>query len=423
MKKVTSLICILAVFSFIALYDKPWKSFDDATSSVQIQTPVQAHIQKSVPIQKNIVSSPSDSEPSTEKPPWISLEMSRLSGVTPSAHIRTPTQTPIARAQTPARQDRAQTVQTQVPIQKSISTQMDMSASPSNFESLVERVSPISLETLSLEKANEFYIPGTKTVELKIPSNPNQNILLSEPDSGQKIGIGIDAKGNGELNGNMVVYSSDKYSVGVEAFEGGVRQTFIINASDAKAEYEIPYTIPEGGYLKYAVDDFGNSDGSILVATKNGESSIAAIDRPWAKDANGNDVPTHYEIRDRNVLVQVVLHSDEYAYPVVADPTTYSTYFSSGSWITRNSVISLSLKPTLLLRASVGAVFAIAVVIDSWNKASARHSSNANWRNSHGMYEQYVCHFYFAFYKSEFNLEPSRPAVGLTRTIAASCNP
>ena len=41
---------------------------------------------------------------------------------------------------------------------------------------------------------------------------------------------------------------------------------------------------------------------------------------PWAKDANGQDVPTHYEI-DGTIVTQIVEHKgDDVAYPVVADP-------------------------------------------------------------------------------------------------------
>lgn len=55
---------------------------------------------------------------------------------------------------------------------------------------------------------------------------------------------------------------------------------------------------------------------------------------PWATDANGNDVATHYEVVDGS-LVQVVDHrSSGVAYPVVADPqiTTINWFQTRIRW-------------------------------------------------------------------------------------------
>lgn len=49
---------------------------------------------------------------------------------------------------------------------------------------------------------------------------------------------------------------------------------------------------------------------------------IETIDPAWAKDANGNTVPTHYEIRG-DELVQIVDFNENSAFPVIADPTKH----------------------------------------------------------------------------------------------------
>jgi hypothetical protein len=49
------------------------------------------------------------------------------------------------------------------------------------------------------------------------------------------------------------------------------------------------------------------------------DGDLGFIDPPWAMDANGDPVPTHYEIAG-NQLVQAVEHHGA-AYPVVADPS------------------------------------------------------------------------------------------------------
>ena len=52
------------------------------------------------------------------------------------------------------------------------------------------------------------------------------------------------------------------------------------------------------------------------------EQTIATIEQPWAFDANGQAIPTSYEL-DGNVLTQTVHTTSDTAYPVVADPSWY----------------------------------------------------------------------------------------------------
>jgi hypothetical protein len=60
-------------------------------------------------------------------------------------------------------------------------------------------------------------------------------------------------------------------------------------------------------------------DGTVfIVDSATGQTSTLAA--PWARDANGTPVPTHYDVRGSTV-VQVVDHSSSsIAYPVSADP-------------------------------------------------------------------------------------------------------
>lgn len=52
----------------------------------------------------------------------------------------------------------------------------------------------------------------------------------------------------------------------------------------------------------------------------NGQAVVATIGMPWAKDANGEPVASHYDV-DGDVVTLVVEHQDKpVAYPVVADP-------------------------------------------------------------------------------------------------------
>ncbi|CAG7844941.1 hypothetical protein USB125703_01194 [Pseudoclavibacter triregionum] len=75
---------------------------------------------------------------------------------------------------------------------------------------------------------------------------------------------------------------------------------------------------------QYAVEAEGlaaisSVEGALLIRAEDG-SLIGGLAPAWAVDANGQAVPTHYEV-EGNLITQVVDHaSSTYAYPIVADP-------------------------------------------------------------------------------------------------------
>ena len=63
-------------------------------------------------------------------------------------------------------------------------------------------------------------------------------------------------------------------------------------------------------------------DGSVHAFDDDGQQ-VAEIEAPWAKDANGRDVPTHYELLGTR-LTQIVEHRDyDFTYGIVADPNVW----------------------------------------------------------------------------------------------------
>lgn len=61
-------------------------------------------------------------------------------------------------------------------------------------------------------------------------------------------------------------------------------------------------------------------DGSLLAADEN-NVILGQIAAPWAKDAQGKDVPTHFEVEGTKVFQVVEHRSGDYAYGIVADPS------------------------------------------------------------------------------------------------------
>lgn len=104
--------------------------------------------------------------------------------------------------------------------------------------------------------------------------------------------------------------------------DGSVRLQTILESPDASSTYT--YTFSEGVELVLL------DDGSVEVTETIADgvtSSIGLIDAPWAIDANGTNVPTHYTV-DENRLTQHVDHSGNFAYPVTADPKITNTWWN-----------------------------------------------------------------------------------------------
>ncbi|MCL3838372.1 hypothetical protein [Aeromicrobium duanguangcaii] len=88
--------------------------------------------------------------------------------------------------------------------------------------------------------------------------------------------------------------------------------------ADENAPAEYTYGVAGLGEEVVIADD----GGAAVIDTETGET-VAAIEKPWAVDANGAEVPTAYTTDGKN-LVQVVDHRKaDIAYPVTADPKFY----------------------------------------------------------------------------------------------------
>ncbi|MFF1876151.1 hypothetical protein ACFVXD_45725, partial [Kitasatospora herbaricolor] len=113
----------------------------------------------------------------------------------------------------------------------------------------------------------------------------------------------------------VVAYDNHNGSttVGVVKADTSVQLNTVINNAQAPTRYDYQVAIPTGAHL--SVD---SGTGSVQFLGTNGEL-LGAIDAPWATDANGNPVPTHYEVNGTTVT-QVVGFTSTTAFPVVADP-------------------------------------------------------------------------------------------------------
>lgn len=154
-----------------------------------------------------------------------------------------------------------------------------------------------------------------------LPTNTGDAIELATTNGTLRIGLpGAAREVTGQIaTDGTVVYSDAATStdVAAQALADGVRVQTVLQ--DESAPSRFTYELPD------SVVPIVNDDGSVVLfdgaeTEETVPSVVAVIDAPWAKDAAGVSLATHYEVSDGH-LVQVVEHSDAtIAYPVVADP-------------------------------------------------------------------------------------------------------
>lgn len=143
--------------------------------------------------------------------------------------------------------------------------------------------------------------------------------------------------------------------------DGSVRIQTISYSADARTEFSY---------------DFGDD-----VELRPEPEEVAIVDAPWAVDADGVAVETHYEIEDGE-LVQVVEPDAETTFPVVADPRVsigwgvYVKFNKSESKSIANSWIADKDKYISIVCAVIPNPFAAAAcAVISYDTAASVHSS------------------------------------------------
>jgi hypothetical protein len=124
--------------------------------------------------------------------------------------------------------------------------------------------------------------------------------------------------------------------VAVETTDDGFRILTVIGSASESSMFTYPISagvtivIEKDGSVSLSREGVYTDPetGAKLSAT----SSAGTIAKPWAKDAAGRRVPTHYEVRG-NSLVQFVDHtSQHFEYPVVADPEWSQSWLNTYIW-------------------------------------------------------------------------------------------
>ncbi|MGH1549657.1 hypothetical protein ACRAWB_10990 [Leifsonia poae] len=168
------------------------------------------------------------------------------------------------------------------------------------------------------DTAVKVTVPAGGSVE--VPKDPSDGLHVTTPGDAPNVTIGLPFADQADdaaasQKAGVVVYDNNNGSstVPVTRPDGGVQITTVIDDANAPKRYAYPITVP-GEQAVHLLDD-----GAAYIGSEDGVAISAYIPAPWAKDANGDPVATHFEVNG-DVLTQVVEFAPQTAFPVVADP-------------------------------------------------------------------------------------------------------
>ncbi|MGZ0213189.1 MAG: hypothetical protein ACKVI4_12020 [Actinomycetales bacterium] len=172
--------------------------------------------------------------------------------------------------------------------------------------------------------AIEARVNGTDVV---IPSSIVAPISVGDRDQILTIGRPeLTAVETVELAPGAIAHTSNEGVTTISAVnsDGSVQIGTIIDNSSAPSRFDFELGLPHGGSI-YELN------GQIFVLDAAGEL-VGGFAPAWAKDANGLDVPTQYEVSG-STLTQFVDHDRPgVVYPVVADPAYARGMISQVKW-------------------------------------------------------------------------------------------
>ncbi len=139
-------------------------------------------------------------------------------------------------------------------------------------------------------------------------------------------------------------------TVAAQSLQDGLRALVVLDSPSAPERFAFEVG---GDVAALELTD----DGGVVALDDRG-AVIATSPRPWARDAAGASVPTHYEV-DGTTLTQVVEHRHgSWAYRIVADPSFWSVLKCVGAitWVLATSVLVVAklVKIRLAVRALGG---------------------------------------------------------------------
>lgn len=271
---------------------------------------------------------------------------------------------------------------------------------------------------------------NAEAVSLLVAAQPAlaDSIVAAATDSTERQGVEV------TVAQNVVTLDSNEGAISVEApaatSSSSVTPVLLENAealfaiqldrADAPTEYDFRVDLPGGGTHEFL------ENGGLIFKNDAGEY-IGGVAPPWAKDVNGNQVPTWFTYENHTLTQHVdTAGLDASAFPVIADPYM-GKWLISAAWVTSQggSDYVINATPTQYGR-DLGSQGGSAYFSYHLADLKSRLGSNASLINE-SIENQFYCNV--AFNKQgggeTYNLESWRPSHGWNSLpqIWTHCNP
>ena len=164
----------------------------------------------------------------------------------------------------------------------------------------------------------------------------SQGVVADVPNSPVSLVL-PDAEVTGQSGTATVVAGvGDSQAVVQDVGAQGQRVAFIINAPTDPTEYRVDFD----GAATLEMD----STGAVRVLDAHSQL-LALVSPPWARDANGTEVPTRFVV-EGTTLTQVVEHkTGAFAYPIAADPNVVVGFPRSYARFSKSEVQAFARSP------------------------------------------------------------------------------
>ncbi len=256
-------------------------------------------------------------------------------------------------------------------------------------------------------------------VVVETPATAAGALSITSRYDGGRVSVGLPTESGASAQvaeSGTITYgdSGNDVATGVRVFDSGVQVSTVLESPQADHSFTYPLTLPAGAHIE------STPDGGVVFLGGDG-TLVGGFAPPWAKDSEGKDVGTRYEIRGDSVVQHVDAAT---SYPVVADPYLWVDLISSASWVHYSEGWTLQVKPTTWARANAGSYL---VGTYDWNELYSKYKNKGLNTNLDGMRDQLICHQQVVAVvsprKATWNLDEWRPNVSYAQTVNASCNP
>lgn len=276
---------------------------------------------------------------------------------------------------------------------------------------------PENLDFSPLNNGTEV-IEGTETT-VELSSEGAKSLMLRSRSEAISVKLPIpESVERSESEGVGTVFADNDFpgATVIGKSDGSVQIATMIDSTEAPSSFQ--YKIESNSRLQLNIE----SDGSVSIFGQD-DNWIGGISAPWAEDASGGSVPTHYTV-EGNTLTQHVDVGPDTKFPVVADPYLGMKLIKKTAWARKNNKYSPTLKvyPTFWGRTASSIARGYA-----WKETLAK-TKRKGWPNPNtaSMRNQFYCHFDFvrirAPRKVSWNLDSKLPNRGYAGFIKKGCN-